>query len=131
VSSQATTDTATAEIAGAGQLIDPGTDSQTIQFLAGAMDDTLVLHLGASDAISGFDPSAGDMLDLSALLAEAGVNLGGDISQLANYVSVTNVNGAAAISFDPTGQGGGSQVALLENDGGLAAQLQTLKNFAV
>jgi hypothetical protein len=131
VPSQATLDPvgATIAIAGSDQLIDPGTGSQTIQFLAGATDDTLVLHLSGSDQVLGFDPSAGDALDLSSLLAEAGVNIGSDISRLADYVSVANVGGSAAILFDPTGQGGGSQVALLENDGGLVAQLQTFKDF--
>jgi hypothetical protein len=53
----------------------------------------------------------------------------GVASHLSNHVSVANVNGAAAIVFDPTGQGGGSQVALLENDGGTVALSQALKNF--
>jgi hypothetical protein len=44
---------------------------------------------------------------------------------------VTNDNGSAAIMFNPTALGGGSQVALLENDGGLVATLQTLKAFEV
>jgi hypothetical protein len=121
----------TIAIAGSGQWIDPGIGGQTIQFLPGATSDTLVLHSGGTDRIVGFDPNAGDTLDLSSLLAEAGVTVGGDISRLPNYISVTNVDGAAAIGFDPAGQGGGSPVALLENDGGLVAQLQTMKDFAV
>ena len=116
-------------ISGLGQLIDPGAGSHSIQFASGAANDTLVLHLGGSDQITGFDPAAGDVLDLRSLLSEAGVSLGGDLSQLANYVSVAAVNGSAQVLFDPTGHGGGSQVALLLNDGGLVAQLQTLKSF--
>jgi hypothetical protein len=116
-------------ITGSGQLIDPGTGSHAIQFISGAANDTLVLHLGGSDQITGFDPAAGDVLDLKSLLSEAGVSLGSDLSQLANYVSVADVNGSAEVLFDPTGHGGGSQVALLANDGGLVAQLQTLKAF--
>jgi hypothetical protein len=123
-------DTDTIAIAGSNQLIDPGTGNHTIQFAAGATSDTLVPHLSGSDWVLGFDPSAGDMLDLSSVLAEAGVTIG-DMSQLANYVSVANSNGSAAIMFDPTGQGGGSQVALLASDGGLVARLQSLKNFVV
>jgi hypothetical protein len=42
---------------------------------------------------------------------------------------MVNDNGSAAIMVDPTGQGGGGQVALLVNDGGLLPQLQTLKSF--
>jgi hypothetical protein len=105
--------------------------SHTIQFAASATSDSLVLHLSGLDRISGFDPSAGDRLDLSALLSEAGVDIGADISRLANYVSVTNIDGSAAILFDPTGLGGGSAVALLSNSGDPVVQLQTFKDFAI
>jgi autotransporter passenger strand-loop-strand repeat protein/T5SS/PEP-CTERM-associated repeat protein len=116
-------------ISGSGQLIDPGKGSHTIQFASGAADDTLVLHLGGSDQITGFDPAAGDVLNLTSLLSEAGVSLGSDLSHLANYVSVADVNGSAEVLFDPSGHGGGSQVALLENGAGLVTLLQTLKAF--
>jgi len=126
-----TPDTAAIAIAGSGQWIDPGTGSRAIQFVAGATDDTLVLHSGGTDRILGFDPAAGDRLDLSSLLGEAGLSIDDGVAELSNYVSVTNVDGAAAILFDPTGRGGGSPIALLENDGGLVATLQTLKAFDV
>jgi hypothetical protein len=121
----------TIEIAGSDRFIDLGVGNDTIAFAAGATSDTLLLHLGGSDLISGFDPSAGDTLDLSALLAEAGVNIGNDIAQLPNYVSVVNLNGSSAIVFDPTGQGGGSQVALLLDGAGMAAQPLTSKSFVI
>jgi hypothetical protein len=77
------------------------------------------------DQVLGFDPTAGDMLDVSSLLSEAQVNIGSDIAQLGNYVSVVNAAGSAEVLFDPTGHGGGSPVALLVNEGGMVAQIQT------
>lgn len=111
-------------ISGSDQLIDPGTGNHSIQFISGAADDTLVLHSGGSDQVTGFNPIAGDQLDLSSLLAEAHVSLA-NISQLGNYVSVANINGAAQILFDLTRHGADSQAALLLNDGSLATQIQT------
>ena len=122
---QTSSDGTVIAITGSDQLIDPGTGNYTMQFMSGATDDTLVLHSGGSDQVLGFDPTAGDMLDLRSLLSEAQVNIGSDFTQLGNYVSVTNINGSAAVMFDPTGHGGGSQVALLVNDGGMVAQIQT------
>jgi hypothetical protein len=88
-----------------------------------------VPHLSGTDLVAGFDPAAGDTLDLSALLAEAGVNIDSAIAQLGNSVTVTDVGGAAAISFDPTGLGGGGQVALPPRDGGLVGQLGMSRDF--
>jgi hypothetical protein len=130
-SSEGSPDGDTTTISASGQSIDLGPGDHTIQFMAGATSDTLVLHEGGTDSVVGFDPSAGDMLDLSALLAEANVDIGDAISHLANYVSVANVDGSAAILFDPMGRGGGSQVALLENDGGMVAQLQSEKAYVI
>jgi hypothetical protein len=128
--SDASSDSGAIIITGSGQSIDPGAGNHTIQFAAGATDDALVRHLGDSSQVLGFDPNAGDLLNLSALLSEAHVSVA-DVSQLAGYVSVADVNGSAAISFDPTGKGGGSQIASLPNAEGLMAQLQTLKSFQV
>jgi hypothetical protein len=122
---EAPSDGSVITVAGSDQFIDPGTGNHTIQFIAGATANKLVLHLGGLDQVLDFDPAVGDALDLNSLLSEARVSLG-DISQLSNYVSVANLNGSAEILFDPSGQGGGSQVALLVNDGGLVPQLQTL-----
>jgi hypothetical protein len=112
-----------------GQSLDPGPGNHTIQFISGATSDTLVLHLAGSVQVLGFDPTAGNMLDLRSLLSEAQVNIGTDMSQLSNYISIAAIGGSASIAFDPTGHGGGSQVALLVDGGGLVAQLQTLKAF--
>ena len=118
-------------ITGTGQTIDPGSAGATIQFLSGAGKDSVVLHAGAADTILGFDPAAGDTLDLRSLFASAGVELGSDLTRLPDYVTVTDETGAAAILFDPTGHGGGSEVALLAGDGGLVAQLQAGKSFMI
>jgi V8-like Glu-specific endopeptidase len=126
--SDSSADSGAIVITGSGQFIDPGAGNHTIQFAAGATNDTLVLHLGGSNQVLGFD--AGDLLNLSALLSEAHVSVA-DVSLLAGYISVADVNGAAAISFDPTGHGGGGQVASLANDGGLMTQIQTLKSFQI
>ena len=117
-------------ITGSGQSIDPGTGNHTIQFAHDATDDTLVLHLGGSNQVLGFDPRAGDMLDLTALLSEAHLSVT-DVSHLAGYISLAEVDGAAAILFDAAGQGAGIQVASLTVDDGLLPQLQTLKPFQV
>jgi hypothetical protein len=119
----------TITITGANQLVDPGAGAHTIQFASGATSDTLVLYQGSSDQVMGFDPSVGDKLDLSGMLAQAGVDVTSSSFQLSNYVSVQNDNGSAAVLFDPTGHSVGSQVALLVGDGGLTAQLQTLAAF--
>jgi hypothetical protein len=50
---------------------------------------------------------------------------------LANYVHVANTDGAAAILFDPAGLGGGTPVAVLAGDGGLAPGWQTAALFKV
>jgi hypothetical protein len=44
---------------------------------------------------------------------------------------VVNDNGSAQVLFNPTGQGGGSEVALLVNDGDQVSQLKSFKLFAV
>jgi hypothetical protein len=115
-------------VTGMGQMIDPGAVGATIQFLSGAADDTVVLQAGrGADTILGFDPASGDALDLRSLFASAGVYLGGDLTRLPDYVTVRDDNGAAAILFDPTGHGGGAEVALLAGDGGNVVQFQAGK----
>jgi hypothetical protein len=126
-----TSDTAVITFNGSGQSIDPGDGDHTIQFISGDVNDTLVLHLGGSDQILGFNPDAGDMLDLRALLSAANVSIGDDVSQLGKYLSVVATEGSAQVWFDPAGQGGGSQIASLANGSGLLGQLQTFKSFEV
>jgi hypothetical protein len=94
-------------------VVDPGAGNGSIQFLAcGTSSNTLVLHTGGADHVSGFDPSS-DVLDLRSLLAEANVNLNGGSTRLSNYLTVTDQRANALLSFDPTGHGGGSTIAVL------------------
>jgi hypothetical protein len=110
-------------VTGSDQLIDLGTGGKTIQFLAGASMDTVVLHSDGVDQISGFDPVT-DGLDLRLPLATANVDLGGNMAVLGNFVTVADRGSDAVVSFDPTGHGGGGTVAVLHGlggTGGLAA----------
>jgi hypothetical protein len=107
------------------QLIDPGAGNHTIQFLGGSGADTLVLHAGSVDQVSGFDPGA-DFLDFSSLLSAAGVNLNGDVVALGSYVTITDQAGDALLNFDSTGHGGGSTVAVLQGAGSTITGLDTL-----
>jgi hypothetical protein len=106
-------------------VIDPGVGDFTIQFLAGTSSDTLVLHGRGVDQVSGFDPTT-DVLDLRSLLAGANVSLGGDFSALSSYLGVTEQNGNAVVSFDPTGHSGGGVVAILQGLGNTVTGLDKL-----
>ncbi len=105
-------------VAGSAQMIDPGSGSHTIQFLASAGGDSLVLHMGGVDQVSGFDPGS-DVLDLGALAREANVDLNADFANLGHYLTVANQAGDALLRFDPSGQGGGVVVADLHGLGGV------------
>ena len=95
---------------------DPGAGNHTIQFLAGTSADTLVLHTGGVDEVSGFNPGT-DVLDLRSVLSEAGVNLNGNFAALSGYLTVTDQGLDALLSFNPTGLGGGYGVAVLHGLG--------------
>ncbi len=112
-------------IAGVNQLVDPGVGSFTIQFLAGTSADTLVLHTGGVDQVSGFDPGT-DVLDVRSLLREANVDPHGDFAALSNFLTVRDQGADALLRFDPFGQGGGSTVAVLQGLGGTVTSLDTL-----
>ncbi|HTC11243.1 MAG TPA: DUF4214 domain-containing protein, partial [Acetobacteraceae bacterium] len=118
-------DTSIITITGSEQLIDPGLGSHTIQFLAGASADTLVLHANAVDQIAGFDPRT-DVLDLRSLLSEANVDLNDHTAVLGKYLMITVRGSDALVSFDPTGHGGGSMVATLQGLGSSEPELDTL-----
>jgi hypothetical protein len=104
------------------QLVDPGTGSHTIQFLAGSAADTLMLHTGGTDQLSGFNVNS-DVLDVGSLLSEANIDLSGGSAALGNFLTVVDQGADALLNFDPTGQGGGSTIAVL---GGLASSVTSL-----
>lgn len=83
------------------------------------------MALGGEDQVSGFDPGM-DVLDFSAVLSEAKIDLTGGIAALGNYVTIVDQGANALVNFDPTGHGGGSTVAVLQGLGNTVANLQTL-----
>jgi T5SS/PEP-CTERM-associated repeat protein len=107
------------------QLIDPGAGGFSIQFQAGASAETVMLHSGGVDQISGFDPTT-DVLDVRALLAGTGLALTGDIASLSGYLTVADQGANALVRFDPTGQGKGGTVAVLQGLGGSVTGLDSL-----
>jgi hypothetical protein len=107
------------------QLIDPGTGSFTIQFAPGASGDTLMLHPGGVDQISGFDPGT-DGLDVRSLLSGTGLAMSNDVATLSGFLNVTDQGADALLRFDPTGQGGGSTVAVLQGLGSSVTGLDQL-----
>jgi hypothetical protein len=112
-------------ITGTDQLIDPGVGDHTISFLSGSGGDTLALHNGGVDQVSGFDPTT-DMLDLRSLLAGTGLNLTAGIPTLGDYFTVADQGTDALLRFDPSGHGGGGTVAVLQGLGGSVTELQAL-----
>ena len=113
-------------ISASNSVIDPGTGGSSIQFIAGAGHDTVVLHQGATDLISGFDPAAGDALDVRGLFAASGLNAADVMPNLGAYLTVAGQGADAALLFDPTGHGGGNVVAVLTGLGGAVPNTATL-----
>jgi hypothetical protein len=112
-------------ITGSNLLTDPGPGGYTIQFLPGASDDTLMLHTGGVDQVSGFSPST-DVLDFSSVLSAASINLNGNVAALGNYVTIVDQGANALVNFDPTGHGGGGTIAVLQGLGSTVTGLGTL-----
>ena len=106
-------------------MIDPGAGSHTIQFLAGATGDAVVLHADGMDQVSGFNPAT-DGLDVRALFSAANVDLNGDVAALGNYLTVIDQGADALVGFDPTGHAAGSTVAVLLGLGSTVTGLDTL-----
>jgi hypothetical protein len=92
-------------------IIDPGVGNHMIHFMPSASADTLVLHAGGVDQVSGFNKT--DALDLRALFNEANVN----VSTLSNYLTIVAQGSDTMVSFDPAGHGGGSTVAVMQGLG--------------
>ena len=101
-------------ISASNTVTDPGPGSHTIQFITGVSADTLVLHSGATDQISGFNLAAGDVLDLRSLLSEAQLNIQDVLPKLGSYFTIADQGADAVLLFDPLGHGAGSAVAVLK-----------------
>jgi hypothetical protein len=125
VTSAAMADPNVITVTSSDQLIDPGAGSFSIQFQTGASGDSLMPHGGGVDQVSGFDPGT-DALDVHALLAGTGLALTGDVASLSGYLTVADQGGDALVRFDPTGQGGGSTVAVLRGLGSSVTGLDSL-----
>ncbi len=101
-------------ISASNSVTDPGAGSFMIQFATGVSDDTLVLHSGGTDQITGFNPAAGDVLDLRSLLAGAQLTAQDVLSNLGSYFTIADQGADAVLLFDPLGQGNFSAVAVLK-----------------
>ena len=110
---------------GSNLVIDPGAGNHTIQFLGGASGDTLVLHAGAVDQVSGFDPGT-DVLDLRSLLAEGNVDLHGNIAIVGPLPDDRRSGCRRAGPLRSGGQGGGATVAVLRGPPEPVTGLETL-----
>ena len=101
-------------IAMSGTRLDPGGGSNAIGIAAGVADATIVLHAGATDTIAGFDPAAGDRLDLASLLAETQASAQDFLARPGAYLTLAAQGADAVLSFDPRGHAAGTAVAVLE-----------------
>jgi hypothetical protein len=119
------TDVNVITVTGSEQLIDPGAGNHAIQFMAGTVADTLVLHSGGLDQVSGFDLDT-DVLDLRSLLTEAKIDLNGDAAVLAKYLTVTDLGSDALVNFDPANLSVGGTVAVLRGLGGTVTSVSSL-----
>jgi len=112
-------------VTGSDQLIDPGAGGYSIRFMAGVTADTLVLHAGGVDQVSGFDPGT-DVLDLHSLFSSANVNVNGNFAALRDYVTIVDQGSDAIVMLDPAGHGGGDAIAALRGLGGTITGLDSL-----
>ena len=113
----------TITIAASNSVIDPGAGSYQMQFLPGASGDTIVLQAGGLDQISGFNMGAGDALDLRTLIAQSNLDLATVSAHIGDYLTVADQGSNADLLFDPSGHGGGSVVASLDNLGSAITSL--------
>ena len=113
-------------ISASGTAIDPGTGTHVIQFIPGASADTMVLHIGGTDQITGFDIAAGDALDVRGLIAEARLNLEDVLPNLSFYLTISDAGPDAMLLFDTPGHGSGRAVAVLRNAGNTVRNLSDL-----
>ncbi len=111
-------------------MVDPGPGSTTIAFLAGATGDTVALYPGGEDQISGFDPAAGDVLDVSGLVASANLAIPDVAANLGAFFAVVDQGADAVLRFDPLGSAantaGGAVIAVLSNLGATVTDLSAL-----
>jgi hypothetical protein len=110
-------------ISGSGFTVQFGAGYDKLQFLSGSSDETVVLHAGGTDEITGFNPGAGDVLDLRTLIAQSHLDLATVSANIAAYATVSDQGTSADLLFDPSGQGRGTVVAILDNLGSAITSL--------
>jgi hypothetical protein len=81
---------ATIAVSGSGFTVEVGAGYGQLQFLSGAIDETVVLQAGGTDEISGFNPNAGDVLDLCTLIAGSNLDLAAVSASIGAYVTVSD-----------------------------------------
>ena len=118
----------TITIAASNSVINPGAGSYQMQFLPSTGGDTVVPQPGGTDEISGFNMGAGDVPDLRTLIAGNNLDLATVSANIGDYLTVTDQGSNADLLFDPSGHGGGSVVAILDNLGSAITSLADLTN---
>jgi hypothetical protein len=121
----------TINASGAGNLFDGGTGMSFLN-ADGSANNKFVLNAGGQGltTITGFNPTAGDMLDLQRTLA--GTTILPDLSNIANFVTAITSAGSTTLYVDPTG-GHGTPVAFAVLKGVQAsiAQLSAAHQFSL
>jgi hypothetical protein len=73
------------------------------------------------ETVVGFSLAHPDVLDLAAVASAAGINL--DLTNVGRYFDTTVSGGGTVLNFDPSGQGGGTPLAVLS---GVNTNLQAM-----
>ena len=110
----------TITLTGWSNWLDAGTGNNAVMINGGGGGDTLVLHLGGTDEITGYGVASNDVFDLRAVLSEAHLSLGGDMSKLGTYLKVSNTNGNTTLTFE------GNTLAVLH---GVGASVHSLNDL--
>lgn len=88
-------------------------------------NETFLIGSGATATIGGFDPAAGERLNLTGLLA--GAPLANDLANLGAFISVVgqgpDPNGGTDTTLSLTGPGGGASLVLVGGKAIAAADL--------
>lgn len=107
----------TIQVAGSGNVINAGGGQNTIAD-SGSGNTIVLPDGGGNDTIYGYVLQNNDTLDLRSALAATSWN--NDPATLGSFIAVATVNNSAVISLSPTGTGGGSVIATLQDSGSIS-----------